>query len=103
MKYLRRALLLASALGPGTNLRAADAPKLKVFILAGQSNMEGQAVADLDGIGPRASVPSTAHASRSAQRAAGRHAAAPDRAGLTAFGGSTSHRPPWPVAGSLTT
>lgn len=30
--------------------RAADAPKpVKVFILAGQSNMEGQAVADLDG------------------------------------------------------
>src|SRR3954453_11282667 len=31
-------------------LHAASAPKpLKVFILAGQSNMEGQAVADLDG------------------------------------------------------
>jgi hypothetical protein len=39
------ALLLASS-----SLTAADAPKpLKVFILAGQSNMEGQAVADLDG------------------------------------------------------
>jgi hypothetical protein len=30
-------------------LFATDAPKLKVFILAGQSNMEGQAVADLEG------------------------------------------------------
>jgi hypothetical protein len=49
MKYLRLALLLASALVPDAPVRAADAPKLKVFILAGQSNMEGQAVADLDG------------------------------------------------------
>src|SRR5262249_61961411 len=49
MKYLRLGLLLASALIPGAALRAADVPKLKVFILAGQSNMEGQAVADLDG------------------------------------------------------
>ena len=32
------------------NATAADPPKpVKVFILAGQSNMEGQAVADLDG------------------------------------------------------
>jgi putative heme-binding domain-containing protein len=45
----RLALLLASVLVSGAPLRAADAPKLKVFILAGQSNMEGQAVADLDG------------------------------------------------------
>src|SRR5947207_9317088 len=36
--------------GSAPTTRAADAPKpVKVFILAGQSNMEGQAVADLDG------------------------------------------------------
>ena len=40
-------LLLASGIGVS---EAGDAPKpVKVFILAGQSNMEGQAVADLDG------------------------------------------------------
>jgi hypothetical protein len=40
------ALVLVGPIAP----RAAAAPKpLKVFILAGQSNMEGQAVADLDG------------------------------------------------------
>jgi hypothetical protein len=49
MKYLRLALPLASAFVPGATVRATFAPKLKVFILAGQSNMEGQAVADLDG------------------------------------------------------
>ena len=39
---------LGFALAPA--VRAADPPKpVKVFILAGQSNMEGQAVADLDG------------------------------------------------------
>jgi hypothetical protein len=39
---------LAAALSPNAN--AADSPKpVKVFILAGQSNMEGQAVVDLDG------------------------------------------------------
>src|SRR3954468_24058352 len=48
----RRIALLLGLLGfaatPGT--RAADPPKpVKVFILVGQSNMEGQAVADLDG------------------------------------------------------
>src|SRR6187431_2556908 len=37
-------------LAPLTAVRAADPPKpVKVFILAGQSNMEGQAVADLAG------------------------------------------------------
>jgi hypothetical protein len=41
--------LTALLLAPRT-LPAADGPKpLKVFLLAGQSNMEGQAVADLDG------------------------------------------------------
>jgi putative heme-binding domain-containing protein len=49
MNDLRLGLLLASVLVSGAPLRAADAPKLKVFILAGQSNMEGQAVADLEG------------------------------------------------------
>src|SRR5436305_12228029 len=49
MKHLRLALLLAPAFVPAAPCRAADAPKLKVFILAGQSNMEGQAVADLGG------------------------------------------------------
>ena len=35
---------------PASATRAADPPKpVKVFILAGQSNMEGQAVVDLDG------------------------------------------------------
>src|SRR4051794_18750794 len=37
-------------LGPFAAVRAADPLKpVKVFVLAGQSNMEGQAVADLDG------------------------------------------------------
>ena len=40
--------LLILELGPAA--RAADPPKpVKVFVLAGQSNMEGQAVADLEG------------------------------------------------------
>ena len=43
-------LLLFIAFVPAARLNAGEAPKkLKVFILAGQSNMEGQAVADLDG------------------------------------------------------
>lgn len=43
-------LVLAFFLGPLATLPAADATKpLKVFILAGQSNMEGQAVVDLEG------------------------------------------------------
>ncbi len=49
MQTFRFALLFAllSFVAPA---RAADPPKpVKVFILAGQSNMEGQAVADLDG------------------------------------------------------
>src|SRR5579884_1450005 len=47
----RAALLLPFLiLGPAARLDAAEGPKkLQVFILAGQSNMEGQAVADLDG------------------------------------------------------
>ena len=41
--------IIRFASGP-TTMIAADVPKpLKVFILAGQSNMEGQAVVDLDG------------------------------------------------------
>lgn len=48
----RRIVMVVALLGltatPG--IKAADAPKLlKVFVLAGQSNMEGHAVADLDG------------------------------------------------------
>ncbi len=50
MNCQRIALLLSLFLFiPIPRLAADDAPKLKVFILAGQSNMEGQAVADLDG------------------------------------------------------
>jgi hypothetical protein len=49
MKYLRLSLLITISLVPSGYVRAAGAPKLKVFILAGQSNMEGQAVADLEG------------------------------------------------------
>ena len=47
----RLAILLAFlTFGSVSAARAADPPKpVKVFILAGQSNMEGQAVADLDG------------------------------------------------------
>lgn len=49
---LRQSLLIFSVLllAPSAALVAADTAKpLKVFILAGQSNMEGQAVADLSG------------------------------------------------------
>lgn len=43
-------ILVILLLVPSTTTFAADAPgPLKVFILAGQSNMEGQAVADLEG------------------------------------------------------
>jgi len=50
MKHRIFFALAALTLAPLAVIRAADAPKpLKVFILAGQSNMEGQAVADLDG------------------------------------------------------
>jgi hypothetical protein len=50
MCYHRPALFLALwALIPAAHLTASEIPKLKVFILAGQSNMEGQAVADLEG------------------------------------------------------
>jgi hypothetical protein len=42
--------LACATFGPSPSLGAADPPKpVKVFILAGQSNMEGQAVVDLDG------------------------------------------------------
>jgi opacity protein-like surface antigen len=45
---LSLALILAGALVASAS--AADAPRpVKVFVLAGQSNMEGQAVADLEG------------------------------------------------------
>ena len=40
--------LLALALAPRASSAEARGP-VKVFLLAGQSNMEGQAVADLDG------------------------------------------------------
>jgi hypothetical protein len=50
MSYHRPALFLALwTLIPAAHLTANEVPKLKVFILAGQSNMEGQAVADLEG------------------------------------------------------
>ncbi|MCE9529083.1 MAG: hypothetical protein K8R36_23800 [Planctomycetales bacterium] len=49
MKYIPLWLVIPLFIAQAT-LRAADAPKpLKVFILAGQSNMEGQAVVDLEG------------------------------------------------------
>ena len=49
MTAARLAVLLAF-LTVGPAARAADPPKpVKVFVLAGQSNMEGQAVADLEG------------------------------------------------------
>jgi hypothetical protein len=51
LRLLPRSLLLlasVSLLAAAPPFRAAAAP-LKVFVLAGQSNMEGQAVADLDG------------------------------------------------------
>ena len=48
MRQLLIALpLLAACSGPG-RVSAPAPPKLKVFLLAGQSNMEGQAVVDLD-------------------------------------------------------
>jgi hypothetical protein len=47
---ISRVALLCALLSFAASARAADPPKpVKVFILAGQSNMEGQAVADLDG------------------------------------------------------
>lgn len=53
MKHLKHRMFLSLAvllLVPAVGIRAADTPKpLQVFILAGQSNMEGQAVADLAG------------------------------------------------------
>jgi hypothetical protein len=42
-------LLLSFALAPTASLAAVAPAPLKIFILAGQSNMEGQAVADLEG------------------------------------------------------
>jgi len=50
MRNVRRPIPLIAVLLIPLVANAAEAPKpLKVFILAGQSNMEGQAVADLDG------------------------------------------------------
>jgi hypothetical protein len=51
MRTQRLAILLALVLFADVSFARADDPKkpVKVFILAGQSNMEGQAVADLDG------------------------------------------------------
>ncbi len=50
MKTTLVTLLTAALLVSTANLRAAEPPgPVKVFILAGQSNMEGQAVVDLDG------------------------------------------------------
>ena len=49
-RHILLACITALLLAPITALHAAErASPLKVFILAGQSNMEGQAVADLDG------------------------------------------------------
>ncbi len=50
MKYAPTVLVLCTLAWPAFVAEAGDAPKpVKVFILAGQSNMEGHAVADLDG------------------------------------------------------
>jgi hypothetical protein len=50
MNYLRVPLVLVTAVLCTASFCLAAVPKpLQVFILAGQSNMEGQAVADLDG------------------------------------------------------
>ncbi|HEY7313562.1 MAG TPA: DUF6797 domain-containing protein [Gemmataceae bacterium] len=49
MNLQRLAQLLALLALLPTSRLAAETPKLQVFILAGQSNMEGQAVADLEG------------------------------------------------------
>ena len=50
MNYLRMpAVLVTAALWTASCCLAAAPKPLQVFILAGQSNMEGQAVADLDG------------------------------------------------------
>lgn len=50
MNILKIALLLSLLAYSASRLHAAEKPRpVKVFILAGQSNMEGQAVADLDG------------------------------------------------------
>src|SRR3954449_9692829 len=46
-KFVR--LLIFTAFGAVPCAGAADPQPVKVFILAGQSNMEGQAVADLEG------------------------------------------------------
>src|SRR5439155_24686967 len=49
MKHHRLAIVVFACCSLSLG-RAADPPKpVKVFILAGQSNMEGQAVVDLDG------------------------------------------------------
>src|ERR1044072_6029103 len=45
----KRLLFASIMLLPAATLLGADALPLKVFILAGQSNMEGQAVVDLEG------------------------------------------------------
>lgn len=50
MLTTRRLMLLACVFASAVSPLCADAPRpVKVFVLAGQSNMEGQAVADLDG------------------------------------------------------
>src|SRR4249919_2048270 len=46
---MNRQLLSAIALIAAVSVAEAQQPPVRVFILAGQSNMEGQAVADLDG------------------------------------------------------
>src|SRR4249919_1617406 len=46
---MNRQLLSAIALIAAVSVAEAQQPPVKVFILAGQSNMEGQAVADLEG------------------------------------------------------
>jgi hypothetical protein len=49
MKHLLLALVVAFLAVFAKPVLAAAPGRLKIFILAGQSNMEGQAVADLDG------------------------------------------------------
>src|SRR3954469_438798 len=50
LRFVRCLSLLVLGLNAAGECPAADVPRpLKVFILAGQSNMEGPAVVDLDG------------------------------------------------------
>ena len=46
---MRRALAILLSLSAVSSAMGDERPTLKVFVLAGQSNMEGQAVVDLAG------------------------------------------------------